>query len=141
MTDAHPSQMDLADPVSLAAIDPARMARVSATTFSRIAAAWRLGNESAAQLLDISPRTFARMKAADWSGRLSRDQLMRISAVTGLYKALHLYFNDELADRWVTMRNTGPLFAGRSPLETMVEGGLPAILATRNYIDAVRGGA
>ncbi|AKI01455.1 Protein of unknown function (DUF2384) [Hoeflea sp. IMCC20628] len=65
---------------------------------------------------------------------------MRVSAVTGLYKGLHLYFSDELADRWVTMRNTGPLFDGRTPLEAMIEGGLPTILATRNHIDALRGG-
>ena len=81
------------------------------------------------------------MKTGDWSGRLSRDQLMRVSAVTGLYKGLHLYFSDELADRWVTMPNTGPQFGGRAPVATMIAGGLPAILATRNYIDALRGGA
>ncbi|MBU2485795.1 MAG: DUF2384 domain-containing protein [Alphaproteobacteria bacterium] len=141
MTQVLTPQTDLADAVSLAAIDPARIARVSATAFSRIAEAWRLGGEAAAQLLDISPRTFARMKAGDWSGRLSRDQLMRVSAVTGLYKGLHLYFSDELADRWVSMRNTGPLFDGRAPIEAMIEGGLPAILATRSHIDALRGGA
>ncbi|MBC7282145.1 MAG: DUF2384 domain-containing protein [Hoeflea sp.] len=129
------------DAVSLAGIEPARIARVSATAYSRIAAAWRLGNEAAAQLLDISPRTFARMKTGDWSGRLSRDQLMRVSAATGLYKGLHLYFSDELADRWVIMPNTGPLFGGQPPVETMIAGGLPAMLATRTYVDALRGGA
>lgn len=141
MTQILAPQSDPADSVSLNAIDPARIARVSATAFSRVAEAWRLGGEAAAQLLDISPRTFARMKAGDWSGRLSRDQLMRVSAVTGLYKGLHLYFSDELADRWVSMRNSGPLFDGRTPVEAMIEGGLPAILATRNHIDALRGGA
>ena len=137
----HTSRSDPADQVSLAAIDPARLAQVSATAYSRIAQAWRLGNEAAAQLLDISPRTFARMKSENWSGRLSRDQLMRVSAVTGLYKGLHLFFSDDLADRWVEMRNAGPLFDGRTPVEAMIEGGLPAILATRNHIDALRGGA
>ena len=135
------AKADPADSVSLDKVDPARIARVSAAAFSRIAEAWGLGNETAAQLLDISPRTFARMKAGGWSGRLGRDQLMRVSAVTGLYKGLHLYFSDELADRWVALPNTGPLFEGRTPVETMIEGGLPAILATRNYVDALRGGA
>lgn len=136
-----PSRTDPAEPVSLAGVDPARLAQVAATAYSRIAGAWRLGNEAAAQLLDISPRTFARMKTGSWSGRFSRDQLMRVSAVTGLYKGLHLYFSDELADRWVNMPNTGPLFDGAAPLDAMIKGGLPAILATRNYIDALRGGA
>ena len=141
MTQVLIPRTDIAAPVPLAAIDPARISRVSATAFSRVAEAWRLGGEAAAQLLDISPRTFARMKAGGWSGRLSRDQLMRVSGVTGLYKGLHLYFSDDLADRWVSMRNTGPLFDGRTPVDAMIEGGLPVILATRNHIDALRGGA
>lgn len=135
------SQARAGEPISLAEIEPARIAQVSATAYCRIADAWRLGNEAAAQLLDISPRTFARMKTGDWSGRLSRDQLMRVSAVIGLYKGLHLYFSDELADRWVTMPNTGPPFGARPPVEAMIEGGLPAMLTTRTYIDALRGGA
>ncbi|AKI01456.1 hypothetical protein IMCC20628_02761 [Hoeflea sp. IMCC20628] len=66
MEPLHTSGSDLENQVSLAAVDPARLARVSATAFSRIVQAWRLGNEAAAQLLDISPRTFARMKSENW---------------------------------------------------------------------------
>lgn len=141
MSHAPAIQSNLSDAISLDEVDPGRIARISATAFSRIAQAWGLGNDAAAQLLDISPRTFARMKIGGWSGRLSRDQLMRVSAVTGLYKGLHLYFSDELADQWVTLRNTGPLFEGRTPVEAMIEGGLPVILSTRNHVDALRGGA
>ena len=45
-----------------------------------------------------------------------------------------------MADRWVGLRNRGPMFAGRAPLEAMVEGGLPVIMETRDYVDALRGG-
>lgn len=115
-------------------------ARVAAKAYARIAAAWGLSNQVAAELIAVSPRTWARMKTGEWTGRLNRDQLMRVSAITGLYKALHLYFSDALADRWVSLRNTGPLFAGREPIEAMIDGGLPAIMETRNYVDALRGG-
>ena len=124
----------------LAAHGNARVAGVAAKAYARIAAAWGLSNQVAAELIAVSPRTWARMKTGEWTGRLNRDQLMRVSAITGLYKALHLYFSDALADRWVSLRNTGPLFAGREPIEAMIDGGLPAIMETRNYVDALRGG-
>lgn len=107
----------------------------------RLVAAWRLGSEEAAALLDVPARTWARIKKDSWSGVLSRDQVLRLSGLVGLYKALHLYFSDALADRWVKLPNAGPLFRGQTPAAYMIEGGLPAILRTRNYVDALRGGA
>ncbi|MDN2579350.1 antitoxin Xre-like helix-turn-helix domain-containing protein [Aquibium sp. ELW1220] len=118
----------------------AEAATVAAKAFARIAEAWRLRNEEAGRLLDVSGRTWNRMKTGDWSGRLSQDQLLRASGVIGLYKALHLYFGDALADDWVRLPNAGPAFANRRPLDAMIEGGLPAILSTRDYVDALRGG-
>ncbi|MDA4844906.1 antitoxin Xre-like helix-turn-helix domain-containing protein [Hoeflea poritis] len=135
-------QEDFAGPgAGLSAYDDDRVAAVAAKAYARIVAAWKLNNRLAADLIAVSPRTWARMKSGQWSGRLNRDQLMRVSAITGLYKALHLYFSDALADRWIGLRNSGPLFAGHEPIETMIEGGLPAIMETRNYVDALRGGA
>ena len=116
------------------------VAATAAKALARIAEAWRLRNEDAARLVDVSARTWNRIKHGAWSGRLSQDQLLRASGVIGLYKALHLYFSDDLADEWVTLRNTGPSFGGRTPLEIMIEGGLPAIMATRDHVDALRGG-
>jgi uncharacterized protein (DUF2384 family) len=120
--------------------DSERVAGVAAKAYARVVEAWKLRNEDAAELIAVSPRTWSRMKSRNWSGRLSKDQLMRVSAIVGLYKALHLYFSDALADRWVTMDNTGPAFAGKAPAEKMIDGGLPAILETRDYVDALRGG-
>lgn len=138
----QPVQLDHASAhAGLGAYDVDKVANVAAKAYARIAAAWKLTNLVAADLIDVSPRTWARMKTGDWAGTLKQDQLLRISAATGLYKALHLYFSDPLADRWVGLDNSGPAFGGRSPIEIMVEGGLPAMLETRNYVDALRGGA
>ena len=116
------------------------VAAVAAKACVRLAEAWKRRNEDAASLLDVSARTWNRMKTGDWSGRLSRDQLLRASGIVGLYKALHLYFGEALADEWVRLPNAGPAFANRKPLESMIDGGLPAILSTRDYVDALRGG-
>ncbi len=118
----------------------AATAAVAAKAYSRIAEAWRLRNEDAAGLLDVSARTWNRMKTGEWTGRLSRDQLLRASGLIGLYKALHLYFGEALADEWVRLPNSGPSFANRRPVDVMISDGLPGILATRDYVDALRGG-
>lgn len=113
---------------------------VGVKAFSRIAAAWGLDAVRTAKLADVAPRTWARMAAGEWKGELTHDQTLRLSALVGVYKGLHLYFSDELADRWPTLPNAGPLFLGDKPVDMMVQGGLPAIMNVRDYVDAVRGG-
>ena len=95
-------------------------------------------NAPAAVLLGVSGRTWSRAKTGE-EVRLAADNLDRISAMVGVYKGLHLYFSDALSDRWVRLENEGPPFQGRTPL-TYMTGGLPNLLATRAYVDALRGG-
>lgn len=92
-------------------------------------------------VFSVNPLTWARMQKGDWFGKLNRTQLTRVSALIVFYKALHLYFIDDLADQWPGLRNSGPLFGGRDPVEAMVNGGLPTMLDARNYVDALRGSA
>lgn len=127
-------------PDSSAQADPAQVAAVAIKAFTRVAAAWSLTSAEAAELAGVSARTWARMKATGLAGRMNQDQRMRLSALIGLYKGLHLYFSDALADRWVKLPNSGPPFLGQSPVNHMQAAGLPAILATRNYVDGIRGG-
>ncbi len=138
---AHSAQISLDNRGRPAGRDStADAAIVGLKAFRRLVAAWALSNDEAALLLDVTGRSWARMKKPGWTGRLSQDQVLRLSALVGLYKGLHLYFSEPLADRWVKMPNAGPVFGGRAPVEYMTEGGLPAILRTRNYVDAIRGG-
>jgi hypothetical protein len=107
----------------------------------RLADIWRLTSVQASQLLgDVSERTWFRMKKREWDGTLSQDVLTRISAMIGIFKGLHLLFSDPLADEWVSLPNSGPAFGGQRPIDSMIAGGIPAMLLTRNHIDALRGG-
>jgi len=126
-------------PASRGMLDDA-MILAGLKAFARIADFWELKNGTASDILDVEPRTWTRMKSGNWSGKLTQDQTLRLSAVIGLYKGLHLYFNDALADRWFCLPNSGPPFMGRPPLDYVRKGGLPALLATRGYVDALRGG-
>ena len=97
-------------------------------------------NAEGAALLGVSESTWDRMKAGTWEGALSQDQLTRASALIGLFKGLHLLFADDMADRWPRLVNTAPVFDRLSPVQAMIEGGIPRMLETRQYIDALRGG-
>lgn len=107
----------------------------------RLAELWKLsGAETRALLGDVSERTWFRMKAGTWTGVLSQDVLTRVSALVGIFKGLRLLFSVPLADDWIALPNSGPMYRGRRPMDVMVEGGIPAMLAVRRHVDALRGG-
>jgi hypothetical protein len=120
--------------------DRARLSRVALKAYRRLVTQWGLTGQQAAALLDISTSTWERLKQEGRDKSLSQDQLTRISALVGIYKALHLLFVDDMADRWPRLANRGPLFAGLTPIESMIRGGIPQMLDVRRYVDAVRGG-
>jgi Protein of unknown function (DUF2384) len=105
-----------------------------------LARAWRLTSQEAADLLGVSLSTWDRIRGGTWGQALSQDQLMRVSALVGVYKGLHLLFVDDMADRWVRLRNSGPLFGNRTPMEAMHEDGIPGMIDIRRHVDALRGG-
>ena len=81
------------------------------------------------------------MKAGSYKGNLDQDKVTRASLMIGLFKGLRLLFNGPLTFGWPKTINKGPDFNGRTPVETMIEGGIPAMMRVRQHIDALRGGA
>jgi len=129
------------DPQNFArAEDRARLSGPALRAFRALADQWALSNAEAAALLGVSESTWDRIKRGAWDQPLSQDQLTRASAAIGLYKGLHLLFVDGTADRWPKLANSGPIFRRKSPVEAMIEGGIPVMLETRLLVDAVRGG-
>jgi hypothetical protein len=120
--------------------DRARLSKVALKAYRRLVTQWGLTGQQAAALLDVSTSTWERLKQEGKDKSLSQDQLTRISALIGVYKGLHLLFVDAMADRWPRLPNRGPLFAGLSPIDSMIRGGIPQMLDVRRYVDAVRGG-
>lgn len=126
------------------AADRARLTPAALAGLRGLAEAWRLTGAEVAALASLSQTTWDRIKAGTWKQSLSQDQLMRISALVGTFKALNLLFadgpNGSMADRWPRLRNAGPLFANLTPIEAMIEGGIPAMISIRQHVDALRGG-
>ena len=110
-------------------------------TFVNIAAKWNLTEAQARSLLGgVASSTYHAWRTNPRNRQLDQDTLTRISLAIGIYKALNIYFNKPLADRWVTLGNRGRMFAGSSPVEYMVRNGLPGMVDVRRMLDAWRGG-
>jgi uncharacterized protein (DUF2384 family) len=122
------------------ASDRERLSPVAIKAFRKIVEQWSLTNAEAATLLGVSESTWDRIKRGVWDQPLSQDQLTRASAAIGVYKGLRLLFADDMAVRWVKLANTGPIFQRRTPVDAMIEGGIPLMLETRRHVDAIRGG-
>lgn len=113
---------------------------VALKAFLAVVTRWELSNREAAALLGVSESTWDRIKKGGWGQPLSQDQMTRASAAIGVYKGLHLLFADSMADRWPRLPNRGPIFQRLSPVDAMIEGGIPLMLETRRYVDAAGGG-
>ncbi len=110
-------------------------------SFLRVADLWQLSVEEQRALLGWPPEsTYYKYKAGQVAA-LSYDTLIRISLVLGIYKDLHiLYPQPELADRWVRLPNSNPLFGGGPALTLMMEGGMDGLYQVRRLLDGRRGG-
>jgi len=107
---------------------------------TRVADAWGLSNAEAAMLFDVPVATWGRMKAGTYKGVLDQDKVTRASLLIGLFKGLGVLFNGPLTHGWPKTANAGPGFDGRTPVQIMCAGGIPAMMKMRQHIDALRGG-
>jgi hypothetical protein len=118
-----------------------KMSGPAMRSFFQISQTWKLTNEEQRGLLGWpSESTFYKYKSGQ-PGILSFDSLMRISLLLGIYKDLHiLYPEPDLADRWVKLPNSNPMFGGRPAMSLMIEGGMDGLHRVRRLLDARRGG-
>jgi hypothetical protein len=99
-----------------------------------------VGEEDGLRLLGgVSRAKFYALKKNP-AGALDQDKLQRVSLLVGIFKALNILHSEKLADAWVSLPNRNRIFAGQTPLQFMVKGGLPNMLVVRRLLDARRGG-
>ena len=110
-------------------------------TFFKVAEAWSLNGDEQRALLGWPPEsTFYKYKAGQTS-TLSYDTLMRISLVLGIYKDLQILYPEAgLADRWIKLPNSNPLFGGQTALALVIKDGMDGLYQVRRLLDARRGG-
>ena len=117
-----------------------RLSEPALKAFFNIMARWKVRDEDARILLgDVSNGPFYEMKRNP-DRVLERDRLTRVSYLIGIFKALRILHSEPLADEWVHLPNSNPIFAGQTPLAHMMRGGLPAMQTVRRLLDARRAG-
>jgi hypothetical protein len=130
-----PPLVDLASKAERERLSPAAI-----RTFFNIMAQWKIRDEDARVLLGgVSNGPFYEMKKHP-DRVLDTDRLTRISYLIGIFKALSILYSDKLADRWIQLPNSNPIFGGQTPLAYMMKGGQPAMQIVRRLLDARRGG-
>ncbi len=127
-----------------------KLSPVAIRAFFRLTSHWKLRDEDARGLIGgISNGSFYQLKrSANKSSEaktlaaktLDQDKLTRISLLLGIFKALNILYSTKLADAWVQLPNSNPIFGGQTPLACMLKGGVPAMLRVRQLLDARRGG-
>lgn len=117
-----------------------RLSPAALRAFFNIMERWEIRDEDARQLLGgISNGKYYQLKQ-DTDHVLDQDRLQRISYLIGIFKALNILYGTRLADSWIQLANSNPLFTGRTPLTYMLQGGTPAMEVVRRLLDARRGG-
>jgi hypothetical protein len=104
---------------------------------------WKIRDEDARELLGgISNGAYYQHKKNPRApGKsLDQDKLLRISYLIGIFKSLNILYSPRLADQWMQLPNSNPIFAGRTPLDYILRGGPPAMDMLRRLLDARRGG-
>jgi hypothetical protein len=123
--------------------DPSTRLRLSPSgikAFFRIAQKWSVKDQDARALLGgISSGSFYALKKEPVRRALDQDALTRISLLIGIFKALNILYSQRLADAWMTLPNTNPIFRGATPIEYMLRMGLPGMIQVRQLLDARRG--
>lgn len=104
---------------------------------------WQIRDEDARELLrGISNGAYYPLKRNPRAAvkTLDQDLLTRISYLIGIFKSLNILYSQRLADQWMRLPNTNPIFDGGTPLEYILRGGSPAMEVVRRLLDARRGG-
>ena len=122
--------------------DPATRRRLSPAAvkgFLAIMDKWNLRDPEARQLLGgMSTGSFYALKKEPRT--LDQDTLTRISLLIGIFKALNILYSPKLADAWISLPNTNPIFRGLTPVAYIIQRGQPGMLSVRQLLDARRGG-
>ena len=118
------------------AVEPERLS-ASIQAFVNIVRKWELTAEQARGLLGaVDVPTYVTWQADPHGTSLDQEILTRITLAIGIFKALNICFGETLADRWVTLKNRGLLFAGQAPIDFMIERGPAGMKTVRRLLDS-----
>jgi hypothetical protein len=116
-----------------------RLSGAAARAFFNIVDHWHIRDEDARELLGgISNGAYYLLKQSSRAHAkpLEQDRLVRISYLVGMFKSLNILYSQQVADQWMQLPNTNPIFGGRTPLDCSLCGGIRAMDVVRRVLDA-----
>jgi Protein of unknown function (DUF2384) len=117
-----------------------RLSPTGIKAFLRIMDSWGIKDQDARDLLGgVSSGSFYALKKEPVRRVLDQDTLTRISLLIGMFKALNILYSQKLADAWMTLPNSNPMFRGSTPMAYILRLGLPGMVEVRQLLDARRG--
>ena len=116
------------------------MSAAGLRAFFKISNRWKLTTDEQRVVLGgVSQQTLCNWKAAPADVRLTSDQLDRVSYLLGIYKALHILFQEpEQADSWIRRPNDAPPFCGKPAADLIFGDYIEDLARVRRYLDGVR---
>ena len=117
--------------------DRKRLSPACARAMRNILRDWRVPRAQAAALLGVSLYSWNRIQNDNWRGCFTQDQLTRASLILGIYRSLHSVFDQVLADQWVGLANSGPLFCGKRPIEFMISEGILGMYSVLRHLESL----
>jgi hypothetical protein len=133
------------DPNRFAPGNRRRLSAPAMRTFLAIADLWGLTEEERLLILGYPSRStyYSWTKTARSHGEvtLPADVLLRISAIMGIHQALGILFADERDGiAWLKREHASTVFAGKPPINWIVNGTQDGLLTVRRFLDGARGG-
>jgi hypothetical protein len=109
--------------------------------FKMLGEEWQLSIEQQMLVLGLTSRqTLANWKTAPGSANLTRDLQERLSYLLGIYKSLRILFPDKaVGTGWLFAPNSNKAFAGKAPIERMLNGLVVDLAFVRQFLDYERG--
>lgn len=101
----------------------------------RAAQLWKLTDQEACVLFSISASDLDQMRDGNFSEALDDSQIARAGIIIALINNLRLLFNGSRTYSWPKSPNMADEFGGRSPVDIMIAGGLPAMKRVRQHIE------
>lgn len=99
-----------------------RLSPAAVRTFFNIMTRWNIRDEDERVLLGgVSNGSFYNMKKNP-ERVLDADRLTRITYLVGVFKSLNILYSQKLADKWVRLPNSNPIFSGQTHLDYMMKG-------------------
>jgi len=120
-----------------------RLSPAALKALFHIAEHWKVRDQDVRELLGgISSGSYYALKQNPRAAArpLDQDRLLRISYLIGIFKSLNILYSQRLADQWMQLPNSNPIFDGRTPLDYILRGGTQAMGIVRRLLDARRGG-